>query len=261
MPLVSKLFVYPIKSLPGVPVVHATVISGGALEHDREFALFDPEGNFVNAKRQPKIQRIRASYDLASMSGALQADPQWAPQTFDLNEIGKLETWFSDFFGFSVTIRRNVQSGFPDDTDSPGPTIISDATLQVVSSWFPQLDPAQTGRRFRANIEISDVPAFWEDGLFGKAEEFIDFQIGEVALVGVNPCQRCAVPSRHPDTSEALENFQAIFARKREASMPTWAAPERFNHFYRLATNTRIPSTETGKRIRVGDRVSLPIPS
>jgi uncharacterized protein len=261
MPLVSKLFVYPVKSLPGVPVAQATVLSGGALEHDREFALFDPEGNIVNAKRQPKIQRIRATYDLASLSVALQADSQSAPQTFDLNEIGNLETWFSDFFGFSVTIRRNVQNGFPDDTDSPGPTIISDATLHAVSSWFPQLDPAQTGRRFRANIEIGDVPAFWEDSLFGKAEELIGFRIGEVAFVGVNPCQRCAVPSRHPDTGEVFREFQAIFSRNREASMPTWAAPERFNHFYRLATNTRIPSTETGKRIRVGDKVSLPIPS
>lgn len=68
-----------------------------------------------------------------------------------------------------------------------------------------------------------------------------------------NPCQRCIVPSRDPDTGEVIQGFQKTFAELRKSQLPEWADVRRFNHFYRFAVNTSIPPTEAGKRLRVGD--------
>ena len=249
-PTVSRIFVYPIKSLGRTDVTAGSIVPGGGLAHDREFALFDPAGAVINAKRHPRIHHIHANYDLAAFTLALDN------KTFHLvDDHASLERWFSGYFGFPVTLKRDTAMGFPDDPDSPGPTILSVASLAEVNGWFPDLDREQVGRRFRANIEIGGVPAFWEDRLFGEPDEVVDFSIGEVRFQGINPCARCPVPSRHPDTAEVMPEFQKIFSAKREAMLPSWAAPGRFDHFYRLSVNTRVPASEAGKILRVGDEV------
>jgi uncharacterized protein YcbX len=43
----------------------------------------------------------------------------------------------------------------------------------------------------------------------------------------------------------------------RRATLPSWAPTERFDHFYRLSTNTRVPSADQGKFLRIGDPVIL----
>ena len=258
IPTVAHLFIYPIKSLDRVSVTQTRILPGGSFAHDREFALFDREGNVVNGKRTPRVHLIRTVYDLANFTVTLRIHPQDETQTFHLlEERAKLEAWFSDFFGFSVTLKRETHTGFPDDPASPGPTLISMATLAEVSSWFPELDPEQTSRRFRANVEVAHVPGFWEDRLFGEPNTVIEFTVGEVDLYGVNPCQRCVVPSRHPETGDVIHGFQKTFSGNRQATLPAWAKATRFNHFYRLSINTRVSSTEAGKSIRVGDELNI----
>jgi uncharacterized protein YcbX len=255
---VAHLFIHPIKSLDRISVTEARLLSGGSLAHDREFALFDPDGRVVNGKRQPRIHLIRAAYDLMNFTVTLRTRDRRDAHTFHLlHERTRLEAWFSDFFGFPVTMKRNTTTGFPDDPESPGPTLISVATLDEVSSWFPELNREQASRRFRANIEINNVPAFWEDQLFGEPGETVEFAIGPVSLQGVNPCQRCVVPTRHPETGDLIPGFQKIFSVKRQATLPAWVNTARFNHFYRLSINTRVSSSEAGKAIHVGDKLSV----
>jgi uncharacterized protein len=250
VPVVSAMFVHPIKSLSRIPVTESRILPGGGLAHDREFALFDAGGDVINGKRHPRIHPIRARYDLDAFTVAL------GDETFHLvDDARRLEQWFSDYFGFPVTMKRNTSEGFPDDLDSPGPTIISLATLDEVNRWFPELDREQIARRFRANIEIGGVPAFWEDRLFREPGEVEDFKIGDVRFQGNNPCARCAVPSRHPDTAEVVPDFAKTFSAKRQETLPAWAAPGRFDHFYRLSVNTRVPASEAGKVVRVGDKL------
>ena len=250
-PRVSAIFVYPIKSLSRTAVAESRIVPGGGLTHDREFALFDKEGAVINGKRHPRVHHIQASYDLPALTITL------GDRTFHvIEDHASLERWFSDYFGFPVTMSRNTTTGFPDDLESPGPTILSVATLDEVNRWFPNLDREQIGPRFRANIEIDGVPAFWEDRLFGEPGEVVDFTVGAVRFQGVNPCARCPVPSRHPDTAEVVPDFTRIFSTKREATLPLWAAPGRFDHFYRLSVNTRVPASEKGKVLRVGDGIT-----
>jgi uncharacterized protein YcbX len=58
MPYLAGIFIYPIKSLDRIAVTQATILKSGALKHDREFALFDEQGRFVNGKRNAKVHLL-----------------------------------------------------------------------------------------------------------------------------------------------------------------------------------------------------------
>ncbi len=83
------------------------------------------------------------------------------------------------------------------------------------------------------------------------------FRIGEVNFEGSNPCARCPVPPRDPHTGVIIPGFQKIFTDYRRSHIPAWCPESRFDHYYRLATNTRVASMEAGKILRVGDSVVL----
>ncbi|WP_016953415.1 MOSC domain-containing protein [Anabaena sp. PCC 7108] len=254
----AKILLYPIKSLDGVEVKTATVLPSGALQYDREFAIFDEQNRFVNGKRHAKIHSLRAKFSLENRVVHLQIPGSNSPQVFHLDQEQKrLEATLSDFFGFAVTLKQNTKMGFPDDTESPGATVISTATLIEVASWFPDLSVDEMRRRMRANIEIDGVPAFWEDRLFAAEGETVSFQVGDVLFFGVNPCQRCLVPTRNSYLGAVYPNFQKIFVQKRQATMPSWIAASRFNHFYRLSVNTKVPTSEAGKNLQLGSKIKI----
>ena len=147
---------------------------------------------------------------------------------------------------------------FSDDLEAPGPTVISLATLETVASWYPELTLEDVRRRFRANLEIDGVPAFWEDQLYtNTSEEVIRFRLGEVELCGANPCQRCVVPTRNPEGGERYPEFTRIFTKRREQSLPPWASRQRFDHYYRLSVNTRPGSIPPGVVLKVGATVEI----
>ncbi len=255
MPRLARIVIYPVKSLDGVALDHARLLPSGALEHDRQWAIFDAQGQWVNGKRTPRIHLVRSAIDLSARKITLSAGA--ATRAFAIDaQRAELEKWLSDFFGLEVRLQENATAGFPDDTASPGPTVISTATLMEVTRWFPGLALPETRRRFRANLEIDDVEPFWEDRLYSEEGEAVRFQIGEVLLEGTNPCQRCVVPTRNPETADRYDEFAATFERERYETLPYWATRSRFDHFYRLAVNTRPVAGHTGT-IRVGDEVTI----
>lgn len=248
-PQISRIDIFPCKSLDGLTVEQATISAGGSLEFDRRWAIVDKQGKFVNAKRYPQIQAIRARFNLSTNNIELQASGmsvgQWPMAASGLTD------WLSDYFKFAVQIVENTSIGFPDDTQSPGPTIISTETLTEISRWYPTLSVAELRRRFRTNIEISGGPAFSEDLLFGNSPH--PFKLGEIEIQGINPCQRCIVPTRDSLTGIATVNFQKTFITQRQAKLPPAVDVDRFNHFYRLAVNTCIPEYEAGQILSLGD--------
>ncbi|MDX2244814.1 MAG: MOSC N-terminal beta barrel domain-containing protein [Leptolyngbyaceae cyanobacterium bins.302] len=254
---VAQLRLYPIKALNPVMVDRAIILPSGALAGDRAFAIMDTEGKFVNGKRNANIHTLRALFDLNTMSITLSGQHA-DPETFHIEqERDRLEAWLGKYFGFPVQIVQNLDLGFPDDTVSPGPTIVSTATLEAIATWFLDLTVEEIRLRFRANIEVAGVPPFWEDRLFGTEDELVHFQIGEVQFMGVNPCQRCVVVTRNPETGVAYPNFQKTFVAKRQDALPDWTNRSRFNHFFRLAVNTRVPVSEQGKAVHIGDEVKI----
>lgn len=251
----GSIHIFPIKSLDGVVRSQAAVTPGGILEHDRAYAIFDREGRVVNGKRSARVHEVRCDFDDAIREVRLWHAGDPAPAQFPLDDPAPIEHWLAGFFGIGVELRHEPVKGFPDDQKAFGPTIVSEASLREIQGWFPELSLAGVRRRFRANLELLDAEPFGEDRLFGPPGALLPFQIGAVHLLGHNPCQRCVVPTRDPDTGQPAAEFQKNFMARRHQSLPAWANAARFNHFYRLAVNTSISPGEAGKILRVGDRV------
>ncbi len=249
---------FPLKSFDGADVDAAELTARGGFRHDRRFALFDAGGRYVNGKLEPRVHGLRVVYD-RSLGEATFSDPVTGERrTFELASDGAAAAaWLGPILGRSVSLRSDDGGGFPDDERAPGPTIVSTATLAALAAWFPGLGIDSVRRRLRTNIEIEGVPAFWEDMLYAAAPATVPFRIGEAAFEGSNPCQRCVVPSRDPDTGAALPAFAKRVAEQRAASLPQWAERTRFDHFYRLAVNTRAAAHQLGRSVRVGDVLSL----
>src|SRR5262252_1438375 len=253
----ANIRLHPIKGLDPVSVPEARIGPNGGLELDRVWVLFTVDGKWINGKNNPEIHHIRAEYDPHVSSVALRVDGRAAngngtsraaalkpiKLTFPA-DLERAAEWFSEYFGRTVIV-RHIPEGAPDDGLAPGPTIVSTASLQSVCDLFPVVELQEARERFRTTLEIDGVPAFWEDQLFGEEENYpVRFKIGEIAFEGSNPCARCSVPPRHPRTGAELPGFQKKFAEMRRTSLPRSSPSPRFDHFYRLATNTRVPCSE-----------------
>jgi uncharacterized protein YcbX len=278
-PRLANIRLHPIKSLDPVSVNEARIGPNGGLELDRIWALYSADGRWVNAKRTAAMHFLRAAYasDFSSVTLTVPGDRRNIPAmtfAFPDDTEGAAE-WFSMYFEQAIQVRY-TREGFPDDGLAAGPTIVSTASLETVCEWFPGMTLDEARRRFRTTLEIDGVssadahdengyaivpekfPPFWEDQLFAESEtSVVRFRVGDVAFEGSNPCARCPVPARESHTGADTVGFQKRFIELRRAQLPPWAPAERFDHFYRLATNTRVPSTECGKLLRIGDAVLL----
>jgi uncharacterized protein YcbX len=243
---VEVLQLFPIKGLDPIEVQAAQVLPSGALAYDRRWALFDARDRPVNGKNRPEVHTIRAEYDLIRMEVSLEGHICSLA-----HGAGAIAEWFSERLGERVQFRENRTTGFPDDLVSPGPTVVSAASLATVAEWH-DLAADEARRRFRTNIEFSAPEPFWEDRLYGST-----LKIGPVDLQCVNPCQRCVVPSRNSRTGEPDRGFQKLFAENREMHMPHNAQMSGFTHYYRFALNTRLSESQAEKWIRLGDHVRM----
>jgi uncharacterized protein len=256
LPKLSRITIYPVKSLDGLSVNRARILPSGALEHDRQYAIIDSEGWFVMGKRTPQVHAIRSTFDLEANAVTAWKEGTDVSRRFHLDrDRASLNSYLSDALGLDVSLHENPEAGFPDDIEAPGPTVLGSGTVEAVAGWFG-LEPDDIRARFRANLEIGGVEPFWEDRLFAGRGSVVRFRVGDVVFEGTNPCQRCVVPSRSQITGDAISGFQKTFAERRKASLPAWADISRFDHFYRLAVNTRLAASGPGI-IRLGDTIEI----
>jgi uncharacterized protein YcbX len=261
IPRLARIQIHPIKSLDPVEVPSTIIGPAGSLQFDRAWAICSLDGRIVSATRAPAMHLIRATYasNFSSVTLGTPNDPLKLPAaTFAFpGDTAAAALWFGKFLDQPVMIRHDP-AGIPDDLIANGPTIISTASLDTVCTWFPGFTMAEARLRFRATLELDGVPAFWEDRLFGaELRSVVRFQLGEVAFEGSYPCIRCPIPARDPHTGVDTIGFQKRFAQLRHAQLPPWSHADRFEHFYCLATNTRIASTESGKHLHLGDSLVL----
>jgi hypothetical protein len=256
-PKLVRILVHPVKSLDPHPLERAAVLEAGGLSYDREFAVFDADGEYVNGKREPRLHRLRSTFDPGDGTLALREHGTDGTHVFSLEERSDLEAWLADYLGYEVTVRRDERGGFPDDTHASGPTVVSTGTLDAVASWF-DLSSDDVRRRLRPNLVVR-APAFWEDRLYsaGSRDRVVPFEVGGATFEGVNPCQRCAVPTRDPDTGEVTPGFRERFVERRRETLPAWAGDAWYDHHFRLMVNTRVPPATVGSELSVGDPVAI----
>ena len=264
-PHVARLRVYPVKGLDGEDREVARLTPGGTLAGDRAFARVDDDGAGVNGKGTDAVHRVRTAFDPDAevLRVRDEGTPASAAETFALDaEAGReaAAAWFAARFGGPLSLRRDDETGFVDRPDA-GPSVVSTATLEAVASWFDALDVDGVRRRLRANVEVGGVPAFWEDRFVGPdapAFEVVPADGGDpVRIEGVEPCGRCVVPTRDPDTGEPTPGFRRRFVERRAATFPDWADRSAFPHDYTLMLIARVPEADRDGRLRVGDRVRV----
>jgi uncharacterized protein len=290
MPTLDRITIFPVKSLDGLELVECGVLESGGLEHDRRWRLVDMDGRVINAKRSPVFHAIRAEFDLDERLVTLWVDSAAikaaALPAADLDRLRRLAgnpggqvirdsfhlvpgqggpcEWLSEVFGVGVLLQERADGGFPDDRDAPGPTLVSTATLVEVARWFG-FDLAESRRRFRANLEIGDCDAFWEDTLASPARPDLqpslfdlpaelpvdpyadlpppeprEFSIGEARFIATNVCRRCVVPTRDSRTGMATEHFRDAFEARRSRGMRGDVDAGAWGSLYRLAVNTKL---------------------
>lgn len=254
---IQSIDIYPMKSLDSHSVQRAKILPCGALEGDRRWAMVDENGKYINGKNSSLLHTMKARFNNEVDKVEISIhNGDW--HSIELPaEIATLERLLSKHMGRPVSVQENRELGFPDDVESPGPTLIGSASLELMTQWFPGLSVPELKRRFRANIVLETGEPFWEDRLFAAPGSARRFRVGDVELLGINPCQRCVVPSRDSLTGEVWPGFQKEFARLRGQSLPETADRRHFNHYYRFAVNTRISSENRGTSISCGDVIEL----
>ena len=256
-PIVSQIRIYPVKSLDPVKL-DEVIIGKRCLLHDREFALFNSEGKYVNGKRTPRINELRSVFDLSNYEVTFSEENGSSSQTFNLiEEKTEIEEYLSGFFGYSVSIHRSDNGKFLDIPDLSGITVCSEESLKSLLKFFPEITLEEMRLRFRASIEISNVEAFWEDRLFGKPDTVVEFEINDVKLLGISPRARCIVPTRDAATGQPYPHFTKKFVEARKSILPEWSLLSEYEHYYYLSVDTLIPDSETGKKIKIGDEIKI----
>jgi uncharacterized protein YcbX len=253
----SKILIFPFKSLDPVEVNEVEITPKGTLKNDRRFALFrEKDQKMVSKKWEPKLYGIHSRFDLEKEE--IVFSYRGVERGFKFFQKRDIEKFFTDVLEYEVELKEDPLRGFPDDTEAYGPTVVARTTIIEVGSWF-NLSEEESRIRLRTNLELDgeNLPPFWEDKLYGKKGEIVWFKIGEVLIGGVNPCRRCPIPARDTQTGELDKNFRKLFEEMRRKTLPPWAERSRFDTYYRLTVNTIIPFEEKGKKLKLGDKFTL----
>jgi uncharacterized protein YcbX len=253
MAYVANLGVHPVKTLDRVNVEEARITESGRLEYDRRYAFVESDEELIKGLRHDELTRLDSTFDLESESLSVQTSEE--EQRFHLQEnVEEAEQWFSGYLGTEVTIERDPEAGFVARSDA-GPSVISTATLEEVASWFDDITAAEIRRRMRVNIEIGGVPPFWEDRFVGESAPL--FEINGVRFTGIEPCSRCVIPLRDPESGEITPGFQNTFLENRKRTFPEWADSDVFDNYFYLMLIADVLEEDRGTPIRVGDTVTL----
>lgn len=216
----SQIWIYPIKSLGGIPLDTARVFPKG-LEHDRRWMLTDEAGMFMTQRAHPKMALFRVEINethlIVTFSGSSLAIPLneskkevvhakvWndAITAFEVNE--HCNEWFSSMLGLKarlltfpesnprpVDAKYSVSNDHVSLADGYPYLIIGQGSLDDLNARLKQPLPIS---RFRPNFVFTGGEPYEEDS-------WRNFKIGPNRFVGVKPCARCTVPTINQETAE-----------------------------------------------------------
>ncbi len=222
MPHISRLFIYPIKSLGGIELPQAQVTARG-LQHDRRWMLIDDNNRFMSQRTTPSMalfalkladEGIKVTYRSTQEVCVLPFAPQtqeqltvtiWDDTCTGTRVSDAADAWFSQRLGASCRlVFMDDDSLRPVDPRYAGPThitsfadaypmlLIGEASLQDLNS---RLTDKVDFDRFRPNIVISGTEPYHE-------EQMAHFIVGDIQFYGVKPCARCVMVGVNQQTAE-----------------------------------------------------------
>jgi uncharacterized protein YcbX len=212
---VAELWRWPVKSMGGERL-RSTRLDGRGLGGDRTHAV---EGEHrgawrpLTAREAPRLLAWRAAYPFAPDAGVDPADPPHATVTApDGHAWGwgdpRLGRALEQDLGRAVRLRRDL-AGIQDLERSV--LVTAEATARALAD---ELGTEIDLRRFRPNLHLAlDAPAWAEREWTGGTLRFA----GGVVLRLLHPCERCAIPTRDPETQvkwpELLRHLDARHGR------------------------------------------------
>jgi uncharacterized protein len=189
---------WPVKSMAGERV-NALRVDGRGAGGDRTHAVMHEhkgERKPLTAREAPRLLAWRAAYPFNLDAGL---DPERPPFAVVTAPDGHRFRWgdprlrsaLEHDLGRPVTLERDVQGIH----DLPRTLLVTiEATLRALGD---ELGDSVDLRRFRPNLHLDLDAAGWAELDWWGAE--LAFERG-VRLRLLHPCERCAIPTRHPDT-------------------------------------------------------------
>jgi uncharacterized protein YcbX len=198
---VSRLWRWPVKSMAGEEL-RALSLGPRGVGGDRSHAvLHEHKGAWrpLTAREAPRLLAWRAAYPFNLDAGL---DPASPPHAIVTEPDGvrswrwgdpRLRSALERDLGRPVRLERDV-SGIP---DVPGTVLVTVAgSLAALSA---ELGTDVDARRFRTNLHLELDADPWAEPAWAGAEIELE---GGVRLRIDHACERCAIPTRDPDTQE-----------------------------------------------------------
>lgn len=211
-PVLSGVYVYPIKSCGGVSLQGADLEATG-LRYDRRWMLVDEGGGFLSQRRHPRMALIspRITPDrlvvgapgMPDLEVPLGGQPEgridvevWGDAQRGAPVGGYADRWFGRFLGARCRLVRKpdddvrpVDSAYArsgDQTsfaDSFPLLLISEASLEDLNR---RLESAVPMDRFRPNLVVRGCGPYAED-------DWEEVRVGDAVFRVAEPCPRCAI--------------------------------------------------------------------
>lgn len=223
---VSQLWTYPFKSAKGVSLT-STLLDCEGLCDDRRLVALDEDGVFITARRYSQLLQLSCTKNSRgwllqhpsqdSPCQIIQPEPEraitgtlWKDAVNALDAGDEAAAWISDLLEKKIRIavwkkqsrysnKYQLETSFADASPM---LVTTQASIQQVCEWG-HIEPDV--RRFRPNIVLDGVEAFAEDG-------WKKLQIGNLTLEILDPCVRCILTTKQPDTGETHSEKQPIKA-------------------------------------------------
>ncbi len=235
LPQLSEIWLYPIKSLPGISVKQATVETGG-LRYDRRYMLVDNKGHFITQRDEAQLGSFTSIISsgqlvVSSQSGqtlAVELAPNYLmPAELQGARKIRVSVWRdqpealihakgSAFF--TAALKREVKLVYLPKAnlrqiagrqtqdcvsfaDGYPYLLTSTASLEALNQQAIRLSQEHD------KVEMAPLsmrrfrPNLVISGLAAwKEEEFLELSVGEVLFLMPKLCERCVVTSIEPET-------------------------------------------------------------
>ena len=219
---IESLFIYPVKSLAGIPVDKSNAEIRG-FQYDRRWMVTDASGNYLSQKTLPAMALLKTSLTdngILIQPGDSRSDPVLVPfkspshdvikvKIFD-DTVEAMETdpaisrWLSGFLGLScklvymeestnryVSRKYSIHQETVSFANSFPYLIISQASFDDLNNRLTKKIPVN---RFRPNLVIGGGDPYFEDGID-------ELSAGEVHFKCMKPCARCKIITVNQETA------------------------------------------------------------
>ena len=212
---VSRLWRWPVKSMAGEELGTLRLDGSGAGGDRAHAVLHEHKGRWkpLTAREAPGLLAWSAAYPTDREAALDPADPPLATVVPPDGrrrwrwDDARLRDALEADLGRPVRLLR-APAGVPDVPDTV--LLTTAGTLRALAE---ELGREVDVRRFRPNVHLElDAPPWAEAGWTGAAVSFD----GGVRLEVTEPCERCAIPTRDPDTQEKWPGLLSHLAARHD---------------------------------------------